>query len=735
MSNEKISVIIPVYNVEKYLPKCLDSLINQTYQNLEIICIDDGSTDTSPQILKEYAQKDSRIKIITSCNEGLSAARNKGLKQMTGVYVSFVDSDDWLDEKTYEKALSHFTKDVDSVCWFAALVPDTPNINITSDKKKYHDVNFKGKLHLDQNNFFELTVTVWNKIYRKSIIDKYKINFAVGLNHEDFSFFTKYMILAPDTYCINEYLYFYRQRENSITTVNAAKKLKYLTDGIKNFEHTYDFFRQIPLTLQQELILVKMFEICCRHDYAEAPKFAAKNVLKYANNLLPQIRFQGDYNLKEILKNISRKKLFKPGLKRRLRQRFLNPKNFIFKLCRTVLIQQFAEWQNEQKEFIADTIFSMKKILNNQADVEINIAANIKYQVDRQILESLKALDEFYFWPNFGNIGDVVIASAEYQLLDNNELRYKIYNNSLNFNINEQFDLVYGGGGLFVKHWNYQYVKEVFKSQNLRKAVILPASFFECDDLLEVLDERFIVFCREKRSYEYCKSKNTRAQFFLTNDMVFSLDLAQCKINNSNRALIKEQLEILSDEQFLFIHKERYQIYKALFKRIMSALNIITLEHNGLKLGYFLREDAEKAQHDAFYVPSIDLSSLLCSTSCDKGMVNILSKLFMCSIDCLDVIVTDRLHIGLCAALQNKKVCLLDNNYGKLSGIFEQTLKDFPNVKFFNNIDELKSELNSISGQSASKLMEYSDMLSFPEFLLEYLSIRQNLTKITELPL
>ena len=173
-----------------------------------------------------------------------------------------------------------------------------------------------------------------------------------------------------------------------------------------------------------------------------------------------------------------------------------------------MLIQQFAEWQNEQKEFIADTIFSMKKILNNQADVEINIAANIKYQVDRQILESLKALDEFYFWPNFGNIGDVVIASAEYQLLDNNELRYKIYNNSLNFNINEQFDLVYGGGGLFVKHWNYQYVKEVFKSQNLRKAVILPASFFECDDLLEVLDERFIVFCREKRSYEYCKSKN-----------------------------------------------------------------------------------------------------------------------------------------------------------------------------------------------------------------------------------
>ncbi len=96
MNNSMISVIVPVYNVEKYLSKCLDSIINQTYQNLEIICVDDGSTDSSPMILEEYAKKDSRIKIITRQNGGLSAARNTGVKNATGEFVSFVDSDDWI---------------------------------------------------------------------------------------------------------------------------------------------------------------------------------------------------------------------------------------------------------------------------------------------------------------------------------------------------------------------------------------------------------------------------------------------------------------------------------------------------------------------------------------------------------------------------------------------------------------------------------------------------------------
>ena len=94
---EKITVIVPVYNVENYLNKCLDSLINQTYKNLEIIVINDGSTDNSGEICQEYAQKDNRIIYVEQENGGLSDARNAGLERMTGSYVTFVDSDDWVE--------------------------------------------------------------------------------------------------------------------------------------------------------------------------------------------------------------------------------------------------------------------------------------------------------------------------------------------------------------------------------------------------------------------------------------------------------------------------------------------------------------------------------------------------------------------------------------------------------------------------------------------------------------
>ena len=93
----KVSIIVPVYNIEKYLAKCLDSLINQTLEDIEIICVNDGSTDNSAEILNEYAQKDCRIKIINQDNAGLSAARNTGINAANGEYIGYVDSDDWID--------------------------------------------------------------------------------------------------------------------------------------------------------------------------------------------------------------------------------------------------------------------------------------------------------------------------------------------------------------------------------------------------------------------------------------------------------------------------------------------------------------------------------------------------------------------------------------------------------------------------------------------------------------
>ena len=100
----KISVIVPIYNVEKYLAKCLDTILAQTFSDIEIICVNDGSTDNSRKILSEYAKKDSRIKIVDKKNGGLSSARNAGMKVAQGEFISFIDSDDWIDETLLSKS-------------------------------------------------------------------------------------------------------------------------------------------------------------------------------------------------------------------------------------------------------------------------------------------------------------------------------------------------------------------------------------------------------------------------------------------------------------------------------------------------------------------------------------------------------------------------------------------------------------------------------------------------------
>ena len=110
-----ISVVVPIYNVSKYLPKCIESILHSTYKNLEVILVDDGSTDECPTICDDYAKKDSRIKVIHKKNGGLSDARNKGLDIATGEYISFIDSDDYIDADLYESVIKEFDENIDVV--------------------------------------------------------------------------------------------------------------------------------------------------------------------------------------------------------------------------------------------------------------------------------------------------------------------------------------------------------------------------------------------------------------------------------------------------------------------------------------------------------------------------------------------------------------------------------------------------------------------------------------------
>lgn len=231
-----ISVIIPVYKVERYLCECVDSVIDSTYKDLEIILVDDGSPDACPQICDKYAQKDSRIKVIHQRNQGLCAARNAGLKVATGEYVAFVDSDDVVSPFLYEKLVQAI--EAENADWAACeytrkqntlpvdVLPKSGNIHVVQGMESLLSVLTCAP---SIRNITWTSAYVWNKLYRRESIDK---PFLVGcLNLEDLQFNWDYLQNNSKLAIVPSVLYFYRTNEESITetyrkatTDNLAKR-------------------------------------------------------------------------------------------------------------------------------------------------------------------------------------------------------------------------------------------------------------------------------------------------------------------------------------------------------------------------------------------------------------------------------------------------------------------------------------------------------------------------------
>ena len=202
----KVSVIVPVYNMEKYLSRCLTSLINQTIDDLEIIVVNDGSTDKSDEIIKEYKKANNNIRYVTKENGGLSSARNFGLLYATGEYIAFLDSDDYVDrnmyKKMYEKAKEHNSDYVE--CDFLWQYDDHQKIDT--------GIRYTNKKEM----FVTARVVAWNKLIKREIILENKLQFPVGLYYEDVEFFYKLLPHINSFDFVEEPLVYYVQRETSI---------------------------------------------------------------------------------------------------------------------------------------------------------------------------------------------------------------------------------------------------------------------------------------------------------------------------------------------------------------------------------------------------------------------------------------------------------------------------------------------------------------------------------------
>ena len=237
---DKISVIIPVYNVEPYLKKCLDSVINQTYKNLEMLLIDDGSTDNSGKICDEYAAKDKRIKVFHQENKGLSSALNLGLKNFTGDYLGFVDSDDWIEPDMYEVLYNAIKKENMQIS-IAGYFKDTDTLSIPMINKEQIPsgiIDTKKMLlyPLQRDYYMGFCGYVWNKLYTASIVKgiSFDNNIRYGM---DVLF---YSTVVSKNKCTGVYtdkpLYHYYQRNSAISkskSVNIKADILIAYKGIE----------------------------------------------------------------------------------------------------------------------------------------------------------------------------------------------------------------------------------------------------------------------------------------------------------------------------------------------------------------------------------------------------------------------------------------------------------------------------------------------------------------------
>lgn len=285
--DNKISIVIPAYNIAPYLPRCLDSVLSQTYKNLEIIVVDDGSTDNTAEVMREYANRDSRIVPIYKENTGVSDTRNKGLDIATGDYIGFVDGDDYIEDNMYEVLLNNAVKynaDI-SHCGYKLKFPDN-DYDFYSTGKIIEQDKQQGIIDLLEATLIE--PGIWNKLFRRDIVDNIRMKRELK-NNEDLLFNIMAFARAEKSVFEDKPLYNYIMRTNSATTSSGLTYNK-VFDGLKVRNIITDMFkddsRVYPIALHSQLrIAIQTYRNVTTNKQAKEFKAEQKNIKKQVAEL------------------------------------------------------------------------------------------------------------------------------------------------------------------------------------------------------------------------------------------------------------------------------------------------------------------------------------------------------------------------------------------------------------------------------------------------------------------
>lgn len=308
-NNCKISVIVPVYNTEKYVARCLDSVLQNSYENLEVICVNDGSLDGSAKLLERYSRNDPRVIVINQTNQGISAARNTGMQIATGEWVAFIDSDDWIHPQYFEILLhyaNYYKADI-SVCGYESTWGNVSCKPVAVDKLTAKNLDAEEAMEIGT-----IKRLVWGRLYRRECVEKKR--FVVGIKWgEDtlFSIDTLCDIEGKKIVIIDAEIYFYFQREDSVMhVVHSSDKLALTHHYMQNIESLQD-------GLKKRIYLSESIKQTLAYRYSEMYN-PSNEVHEECKRLLRQCRnkLMSETHLPERMKIVFAVFILFPGLYR-----------------------------------------------------------------------------------------------------------------------------------------------------------------------------------------------------------------------------------------------------------------------------------------------------------------------------------------------------------------------------------------------------------------------------------
>lgn len=611
MVNELISIIVPVYNVERFLDRCIKSLTSQTYQNIEIILVDDGSTDNCPQICDDFAKKDKRIRAIHKANGGLSSARNVGIDAAKGEYISFVDSDDYIAADMIERAYRAIAGQNADLCIFGIKwiyesgaaydkVLASPICDEILTKNQALD-------KLCGSDYFYYVTSV-NKLYKRTIFDN--IRFPEGKQHEDE--FTVHHIFdsCSKIVSIKDDLYFYVQRDNSIMHSYFS---------VKRIDGVYAFLDRCNYAKRKKLKELKFQSYCQAYSLA-------MSCLRYCDF------YKNKKKLKKMVRDVVKADLF-------------NLRNI------KLLALYFKKKARTSLSLMKFKLYEFKTFHQKKEPGVVLVAT-----------------------PQHGNLGDQAIVAAEYKLLDNIFPEKKIYEipngyysaygDLIKKHITEKDIIVIDGGGNLGTLWEWEddKITKIISDYKDNKIVIFPQTCFYKENSENRINKNKIVYesakdltvmLREKQSYALFHNLFPNTKSILLPDVVLSL---KPQIKNKKRKGVL--ICFRNDRERVVANEVKKQIADYLTQNGVEYKESSTVIDK--KVNKSNRERELKSKFEEF------------SSS--------------------ELVITDRLHAMIFAAITKTPCIAFDNSSKKVSGVYAW-IKDNKTILCLDDADKVADNI------------------------------------------